>query len=655
MENKEKHKKKSYKKRIVQRMRMLITHLSVIGLVSIIYLIAGYSVINANYSKIVNEVNHNVQEMDLLKQDMYRHQALVFQHIMSSSTSRMSSYQSQAEELKKDISNNLENLGNNLLGTEYETCYHNVYSGIVGYMKNVDIVFDFSNNMEKETAKYYLENQLEDYLLTVNTNMKLMSDLTTQDMQSAKDKMDHNAEFVRVSSSALLTILAAVSVLSQVIAYRVANEMVNVDGITGISNMDHFLEMLHKKEKKNTLKNMTVIVLNIKGFQYINQQIGTENGDRVLRSYAKLLNDRLTKNEIIARADSDGFIILMDNNHVSDLLDYVMDINIELDMGSSIRELEEPNTITVSVPCRCGYCIIDDEINGELAIERALIALKIAKNDSFADYIKFENEMSEKEKNRTTIIHEFRDALDKQEFIVFYQPKVDSRKNVLCGAEALVRWVRNDSIIPPAQFIPFLEQDGYIIDLDFYVFEHVCLSIKRWMEMGLKPVRISSNFSKLHLRDEQFGDKIIKLVEKFKIPGEYLEIELTESVGNSDVQGLAEFIEKMKLAGIHVSIDDFGTGYSSLSMMRSLKVDTVKLDKSFIDGIIEDNEDDKKLIANIIRMIKDLKKEVICEGVETLGQAEFLKESGCFQVQGYFYDRPLPVEEFEKRICRPNY
>lgn len=644
------------KKKMTKRMRTLIWQLSIIGLVSIIYLISGFSIITNSYSKITNRLYADTEAVNILNQNMYRHQTIVFEHIVASSSESKKEFEELANDLEKDIMEQLNYLGNVMSGSSYETYYHSVYSGIVGYISNVDLVFDFSRNGERETANYYMESRLEDYLNKVNDNMDIMNGLIRDDMQLAKDNMEKEAVFVRTSSIVLLFLLLVVSTMSQIIGFRISDEMVNVDPVTGVYNYSYFVEVLNKKEKKGELNNSTFIAINIKGFQYINQQVGNELGDQVLRSYASLLKSCLQKNDLVARFNGDAFYVLIDNDRVDDLFNTLDEAAVELELNVQEEFVDKGRTMTIKVPSRCGFYRYEEGTRIDDALEKSALALRLSRGTN-SDRIEYASEMSKNEQYKTRLIHEFGNAISANEFLVYYQPKVDLNTNTLSGAEALVRWLHDDTIIPPAKFIPILEQEGFIVELDFYVFENVCKTIRNWKHNGLKPVRISTNFSKIHLNDDKFADRILDTIEEYKVDGKYIEIELTESVGYGDNATLTSFVKKLKGSGIQVSIDDFGTGYSSLSMMKSIDVDTVKLDKTFIDGIAKEdhNEDDKKLIANIIRMITDLHKNVLCEGVETIGQAEFLKSVNCYQVQGYLYDRPLPLGEFEKRLARPNY
>ena len=197
-----------------------------------------------------------------------------------------------------------------------------------------------------------------------------------------------------------------------------------------------------------------------------------------------------------------------------------------------------------------------------------------------------------------------------------------------------------------------MEQEGTICVLDFYVLEAVCRDIRNWLDMGIEPVRISTNFSKIHLHNKNLAIDILRVLDRYQIDTKYIEIELTETCGYEDFESLSEFVDTMKEHGVHTSIDDFGTGYSSLNLLKDLNIDTIKLDKSFLNQ----NPNTKKKHANeiviktIINMAQDLDMQVICEGVETVEQAKLLQTLHCPAVQGFLFDGPLSHDEFEKRL-----
>lgn len=225
---------------------------------------------------------------------------------------------------------------------------------------------------------------------------------------------------------------------------------------------------------------------------------------------------------------------------------------------------------------------------------------------------------------------------------MYYQPKVDISNTSdikVNGAEALVRWKKDGEMVSPGEFIPVLEKNGLITLVDFYVLEQVCMDINRWIEQGIQPIKVSSNFSRRHLQDGDFADKVEEIIKKYNVDPKYIEIEITESYDDEDMQALSKFEKRMHELGIDLSVDDFGSGFSSLKMIKNIVADTIKLGKSIIDGIGNDGSEEI-IVSHIIMMILHLGKNVIAEGVETEQQAAFLRKNGCNNIQGFLYGRP---------------
>lgn len=419
------------------------------------------------------------------------------------------------------------------------------------------------------------------------------------------------------------------------------------DMLTGILNYDSLVESGNKLRKRGTLSDYTAVQLNIRNFKYLNSKIGTGNGDILLQRYASLIASAVYPYGLYARTGSDNFIMLIKNGREEDIIEKLSESRIDM------SEYGIDEKIQISV--RCGIYRINENDSIQDAINYTSVALKNARVSGNNYIVRFEKSMLESIVNSSSIIADFRRALAEGEFHVFYQPKVNISTNDLCGAEALVRWIKDGRIIPPSDFIPVLENEGLITRIDFFVFETVCRNIRDWIKKGIKPVPISSNFSKLHLADPDFADRILEITEKYKISHELIEIELTESSGYSDYDALTKLVSRMNREHIRTSIDDFGTGYSSLSMLKDINVDVVKIDKSFLDKTGSRDVHQEKMLENVIRMINDLDRTVICEGIETSVQLDFLKHADCSVAQGYFYDKPLRHAEFELRLKNPHY
>lgn len=244
---------------------------------------------------------------------------------------------------------------------------------------------------------------------------------------------------------------------------------------------------------------------------------------------------------------------------------------------------------------------------------------------------------------------QFESALRKQEFHVFYQPKVSLHNYKLVGAEALCRWFHNGVVIPPDSFIPALEQGDDICKLDFYMLDHACRDIRRWLDEGRKCVRVSVNLSRKHKVDDNLIKDITRIIDRHEVPHDLIEIELVESTSDMAYPQLREIVLGLKKYGIGTSVDDFGTGYSSLNLIRDLPWDVLKIDKRFVPQ----NASDKKqyiMIKHLIAMAQDLGLDCIVEGIETIDQVKILKEYNCYMAQGNFFDKPLPAEKFEAKL-----
>ena len=422
------------------------------------------------------------------------------------------------------------------------------------------------------------------------------------------------------------------------------------DPLTGALNLHGFQETVGDILSKEEIKNYSVILLNFKNFKYLNQKLTTDNGDIILRKYSMLVQGFLEANGHIARLGSDNFLILCPKERLEDFIKFIENISIEINNKGKVENIK----ITV----RAGiYETSEDTTFGDI-MSNSAIALDCARHSRNQNIVFFRQEMLEKVLHDKGISNMFMDSLAKNEFKVYYQPKVDLLTKELCGCEALSRWYAQ-RLITPAEFIPILESDGTIKNLDFYVLETVCKNLRDWLDKGIEPVLISTNFSKLHLADENFENHILSLLDKYSIPPKYLELELTELSDYQYFDRLVRFVNTMKEAGLKISIDDFGTGYSSMSLIRNLNPDVIKLDKSLIDNVAI--KDDKKaktdqiISRSIIEMAHELGITVIAEGVETKAQAEFLKASGCLMAQGFLFDRALEHDEFEKRLISRKY
>ncbi|MEG0378169.1 MAG: EAL domain-containing protein, partial [Eubacterium sp.] len=241
-------------------------------------------------------------------------------------------------------------------------------------------------------------------------------------------------------------------------------------------------------------------------------------------------------------------------------------------------------------------------------------------------------------------------GIDHEEFMVYIQPKYSLKTLSIKSGEALVRWKHpKKDIIPPDMFIPLFEENGFIVQLDMYMLKKVCKQLRTWIDSGKTPVSISVNQSRLHLHNPNYLRTIIQILETYQISPKWIELEITESAFFEDTEKMIEILNSLHEAGFKISMDDFGSGYSSLNMLQEITVDVLKIDKNFFKDS-SNSDRGKKIVDNIITMASDLDIVVVAEGVETKEQVEFLKKTDCDLVQGYFFSKPLPMDEFEKKL-----
>lgn len=417
------------------------------------------------------------------------------------------------------------------------------------------------------------------------------------------------------------------------------------DQMTGISNETGLNRFMGMTIGQGRFFRYVSNFINIKNMKLLNSRYGEEAGDAVMIGFANAINEYAQKqcNGIAARLGGDNFLAFVEASKEEEFLAFVNQISIPHTSKSG-------KTIDIFVESRIGYYLIKPGDGINEAMRNSDIAVKQARKGDMPDCVKFEESMKTQILRIRQLEQNIPDAIDNKEFVVYYQPKVDISDEgnyKLNGAEALVRWVKDGEMISPGEFVPVLERSGLITLIDYFVLEQVCEDINDWIARGLTPVKVSSNFSRRHLQDSEFAEKIMAIINKHHVDPKYIEVEITESYDNEDMQALMHFEQKMHAFGVELAVDDFGCGFSSLKMIKNIVADTIKLDKSIIDGIGSNGPDDI-IISHIIKMIECLGKNVIAEGVETKEQAQFLRENGCSNIQGYLFSRPVARDDFEK-------
>ncbi len=596
----------------------------------------------SDFMQIVERDYSNLNFVSQLKQDVYEHQSIVFHHLMEKKSEDKSALLTKANQIKENINKQAKSYEKEVKGTENEALFHQIFSDVTTYFGNVETALEFSKNNDTNTAEYYMNNTLDTSIADMNEKIQELNIIINQDIEQKRELANEKIAGVRRMTVGIIVFVVVIAAFSIVFCLRIANEMVGRDLLTGVFNFDELLKIGKRYAKRRKLSKYDGFAMDIKDFKYINQEYGSNSGDLALTTYTSYISNRLWGGEIIARNGGDNFFLLIDKHHTKSFIESIENIPVRLNDGKEIELVS-----------RGGIYPISDGSTIRDMVNASLLALGETKKPNTEHFTWYDDSIKLKIINEKKIAESFRDAMDNGEFVVYYQPKVDLVEYKLCGCEALVRWIHEGEVVPPDKFIYIFEREGFIEELDFHVFETVCKQIKKWESMGLDVVRISSNFSKEHLKNPAFSDKIKRVIEENDVDTDYLELEFTESSIYEDVDFINNFIVDMNNMGVHVSMDDFGTAYSSLSFLRDIDMNVIKLDRSFL--FHTEDYQNKKMVEDIVMMVNDLDKSIICEGVETIEQAKFLKNINCNMAQGYLFDRPLVCEDFEKRLRSPLY
>ena len=433
--------------------------------------------------------------------------------------------------------------------------------------------------------------------------------------------------------------------------YKNVVEMLAFYDDAGYRNLRSLQNHYRTMFKAGQLNNLAVIRYNLRRFSLINRNLGRKSADVALRNHYKMIEGKAGKDGIVCRLDADNFVTVCKKEYLDELLACLEGANVVYD------ELEGK---TVEISANAGVFVIPDNFvyAGYDDIWNRLIHSYMEAMSGKQGQIVFSDETVER--NRFKIVqvqHAFHEALRREEFFAVYQPKYNIKTGRIIGAEALCRWLHNGELVLPGDFIPALEETNDICSLDFYMLEHVCRDIRRWLDEGREVVRISVNLSRKHMMNSNLLKDVKNIIDKYKIPHHYLELECTETTTDVESGVLQRIVKGMQKMGISMAMDDYGVGYSSLNLLRSIPWNVVKIDRSILP-LNADDSDRKQLIVvlkHVIAMLKEIGLECVVEGVETQYQVELLRKMDCDVAQGFFFDRPLLVEEFEKRMENNTY
>ena len=421
------------------------------------------------------------------------------------------------------------------------------------------------------------------------------------------------------------------------------------DNLTGLPNREVFATRLHteimKSKRRGNEYIFGVMCLGTDRFKNINEMHGPVTGDKLLKEIAKRLKTTFRADDLVARLEGDKFIVLLSDIKTAD------------DISSIVRKTEDafraPLTaagMELTVSMTIGVCLYpNDGDKAEALIKNSEAALYMAKQRGTGTYHLYDHTMHEQTIHNLRLEKDLVIAIDNQEFRAFYQPKVN-REGAIVGMESLIRWQSPArGLVPPLHFIPLAEKNGLIKDIGYIIMYESCRQTKEWQTMGLPPLKVAVNLSSFQFRQPCLIDKIKEILSVTGLDPQWLEFEITESgIMENEKESIGK-LNEINALGVSISIDDFGTGYSSLSKLKSLPIDTIKIDKSFVDDLPHDATS-VNIATTIIDLAHNLGFKVVAEGVETKEQIDFLLYLGCDQFQGYYYSKPLPSDEFRKKL-----
>ena len=442
----------------------------------------------------------------------------------------------------------------------------------------------------------------------------------------------------------ILTLVIALILLSLVVKYVQFYGKQGRDDVTGGKNKKEFERVCSRLLKGEG--EFVVVYANIDRFKLINDAYGDDEGDVVLKKIHQIIDEEmLSWDEASGRIMADNFGMLMRFLSMNKLEHRLARINEQL------SSLKDKDGVEYGIKLYFGiYQVVDKNESVSAMLEKANLALKrVTHSMQHLVHMGVYDEKDKKQLGREKELEmKMERALRNGEFIPYLQPKYELENETIGGAEALVRWMDPvEGMIVPNEFIPLFEKNGFIVELDLYMFEQVCRLVEKWNKNGYRIIPISVNMSRGHFSVPGFFERYMQILSRYDVPDRSIEIELTESLFYNEMSMLKELIDKIHEAGMLCSIDDFGSGYSSLNMLKEVEVDALKLDRVFFKET-EDNKRSKSVINSVIHLAQDLELRTISEGVEVRSQVDYLKEAEGDYIQGYIFARPMPVSDFEK-------
>jgi diguanylate cyclase (GGDEF)-like protein len=421
------------------------------------------------------------------------------------------------------------------------------------------------------------------------------------------------------------------------------------DALTDLPNRslleDRLTTALAQAHRKSRM--LALLYLDLDRFKRVNDTLGHSLGDHILQSVAERLTSIVREADTVARVGGDEFTILLPEiSQAQDAIDVADRILRELRRPVMVDHRELPATTSMGIAF-----YPDDAEEADTLLRNADIAMYRAKEQGRDNYQLYTAAMNARIAERFAVENDLRRALDRNEFVVYYQPQVDLSSQQIVGVEALVRWEHpTRGLMLPADFIPVAEESGLIVPLGEWVLRTACAQAKAWQEAGLPPIRLAVNLSGRQFQQRNLSEMVERALNETSLEPRYLQLEITETVVMHDMDFTIATLNNLKAMGIQIAIDDFGCGHSSLNYLKRLPIDDVKIDRSFVHDLATDPSD-AAIVGSVVAMTRELNLNVVAEGVETEEQLAFLKERQCDVVQGFLFSRPVPPDAVEKIIA----
>jgi len=526
------------------------------------------------------------------------------------------------------------------------------FNDITGYDKDfITHIEDLSNLVLEEDREMFLndfKNHINGKTLNYRSSFRIRADGADDKWVLIRGMCLRDKKGIAIKISGSVTDISDQKDFEEKI-----NKLKYYDILTDIPNRKLFINTLENEiiKAKNKEVKHAVLFIDLDNFKEINDTLGHNYGDKLLKNVATLITASIRKGDLVSRVGGDEFFILLRNikehSEISKLCERLLKV-LDCDISIDNKHVYTSASIGIAV-------FPSDGDETSILFKNADTAMYSAKYNGKGKYCFFNKSMSDVVARRVQIEKGLRSAIDNNELEIHYQPQIDIINNKIKGFEALLRWNSSElGRVTPAEFIPVAEKSGLIIPIGYWIIKKVCLQNSIWKSKGYLYDTIAINLSAIQLLNDKFEQTLKNIITETKINPKFVELEITESILLKDFDKSVRLLTAIRDLGINIALDDFGTGYSSLSYLKQLPINTLKIDKSFIDNILT-NEREKAILDGIVQLAQKIDLVVIAEGAEIKEQINMLKKMGCNQIQGYYFSKPLPPAEIEEKFLKTNW